>query len=319
MKNPDNAAADRPPPDWLEDWLAGDRRALSRALTAIENDNRDAPALLRAMQGRLGRAVSVGFTGPPGAGKSTLVNAFVREQRERGRTVGVIAVDPSSPISGGAILGDRIRMTGHSGDDGVFVRSLASRGHLGGLSRSAVRVMDCMDAGGLDVIVLETVGAGQSEVEIADVADVKVVVAAPGLGDDVQAIKAGILEIADVLVVNKGDHPLATQTLRHLKTMANMRPADSRPAVLKTTALTGEGVAELADAVEKLGKERRHAAPMARARRLLRRAALDLASRRLGQVDGDVVERLARSMTTGETSVERAAIELLQQAMKDSP
>lgn len=315
MKSPDSAGS---APAWLDDWLAGDRRALSRAITAIENENADAPALLRAMQGRLGRAVSVGFTGPPGAGKSTLVNAFVREQRARGRTVGVIAVDPSSPISGGAILGDRIRMTGHAGDEGVFVRSLASRGHLGGLSRSAVRVMDCMDAGGLDVIVIETVGAGQSEVEIADVADVKVVVAAPGLGDDVQAIKAGILEIADILVVNKGDHPLAPQTLRHLKTMAGMRPEGARPAVLKTTALTGEGVAELAEAVDALGRDRRHAAPMARARRLLRRAALDLAARRLRQVDGDLVEGLAKSVTTGETSVERAATELLQQAMKDS-
>lgn len=318
MKNPaDRPGADGAPSAWLDDWLAGDRRALSRAITAVENENRDATAVLRAMQGRLGRAISVGFTGPPGAGKSTLVNAFVREQRARGRTVGVIAVDPSSPISGGAILGDRIRMTGHAGDDGVFVRSLASRGHLGGLSRSAVRVMDCMDAGGRDVIVIETVGAGQSEVEIADVADVKVVIAAPGLGDDVQAIKAGILEIADILVVNKGDHPLSNQTLRHLKTMASMRPAGDRPAVLKTTAMNGEGVAELAAAVDALGRERRHAAPMARARRLLKRAALDLAARRLAEVDAGEAERLARALTTGDATVEKAALDFLRLAMKD--
>ncbi|WP_417517122.1 methylmalonyl Co-A mutase-associated GTPase MeaB [Minwuia sp.] len=304
-------------PDWIDAWLAGDRRALSRVITIIENDGPESARIVRAMQGRLGRAISVGFTGPPGAGKSTLVNVFVGEQRKRGLRVGVLAVDPSSPVSGGAILGDRIRMTRHADDDGVFVRSLASRGHLGGLSRSAVRVMDCMDAGGWDMIVLETVGAGQSEVEIADIADVKVVVAAPGLGDDVQAIKAGILEIADILLVNKGDHPLASQTVRHLKTMANMRPVETRPPVLKATAITGEGVQALADAVTELGQSRRVAAPLARARRLVRRAALDLASARLARADQADMDRLAKSLTTGEKSVEKAAEELLRLVLKE--
>lgn len=298
-------------PQWIDDWLAGDRRALSRAITIIENEGKETALLVQAMRGRLGNALSVGFTGPPGAGKSTLVNAFVAEQRERGRRVGVLAVDPSSPVSGGAILGDRIRMTRHADDDGVFVRSLASRGHLGGLSRSAVRVMDCMDAAGFDVIVLETVGAGQSEVEIAGIADIKIVVSAPGLGDDVQAIKAGILEIADILLVNKGDHPLALQTVRHLKTMANMRPPDARPPVLKTVAVTGEGVAVLADAVDSLGKSRRIGAPIARARRLVRRAALDLMAWRLDRVDDTALDDLAKALTTGEQSVEEAAQELL--------
>jgi LAO/AO transport system kinase len=306
--------ADRQP-QWIDDWLTGDRRALSRAITIIENEGREAAALIRAMRGRLGNALSVGFTGPPGAGKSTLVNAFVAEQRERGRKVGVLAVDPSSPVSGGAILGDRIRMTRHADDDGVFVRSLASRGHLGGLSRSAVRVMDCMDAAGFDVIVLETVGAGQSEVEIAGIADIKVVVSAPGLGDDVQAIKAGILEIADILLVNKGDHPLALQTVRHLKTMANMRPAEHRPPVLKTVALTGEGIEALVEAVDTLGKSRRIGAPVARARRLIRRAALDLMARRLDDTDEATLDELAKALTTGEQSVEEAADILLQRAL----
>lgn len=302
-------------PDWVGDWLAGDRRALSRAITIIENEGREAASLVQAMRGRLGNALSVGFTGPPGAGKSTLVNAFVAEQRARGRRVGVLAVDPSSPVSGGAILGDRIRMTRHADDDGVFVRSLASRGHLGGLSRSAVRVMDCMDAAGFDVIVLETVGAGQSEVEIAGIADIKIVVSAPGLGDDVQAIKAGILEIADILLVNKGDHPLALQTVRHLKTMANMRPVEGRPPVLKTVALTGEGIEALADAVDALGKSRRVGAPMARARRLVKRAALDLMARRLDNVDEARLDELAKALTTGEQSVEEAAEALLLQTL----
>jgi LAO/AO transport system kinase len=300
-------------PEWIADWLAGDRRALSRAITIIENAGTEAAQLVQAMRGRLGNALSVGFTGPPGSGKSTLVNAFVAEQRERGRRVGVLAVDPSSPVSGGAILGDRIRMTRHADDDGVFVRSLASRGHLGGLSRSAVRVMDCMDAAGFDVIVLETVGAGQSEVEIAGIADIKIVVSAPGLGDDVQAIKAGILEIADILLVNKGDHPLALQTVRHLKTMANMRSVEVRPPVLKTVAVTGEGVEALADAVDSLGKSRRIGAPMARSRRLVRRAALDLLARRLDGVDDATLDQFAKALTTGEQSVEEAATALLHQ------
>jgi LAO/AO transport system kinase len=189
-------------PDWIEHLLAGDRAALARAITAVENETAEAPLVLKAIRPALGRASVVGFTGAPGAGKSTLVSAYVAELRRRNLGVGVVAVDPSSPITGGALLGDRIRMTAHATDPGVFIRSLASRGHLGGLSRTASRVIDVMDAAGKDVVLVETVGAGQSEVEIADVADVRVVVLAPGLGDEIQAIKAGILEIADILVVN---------------------------------------------------------------------------------------------------------------------
>ena len=175
------------------------------------------------MQPHLGHALVVGFTGPPGAGKSTLVNAVIAELRGAGKTVGVIAVDPSSPVSGGAILGDRIRMTAALDDDGVFVRSLASRGYLGGLSPAAVRIIDALDAAGRDIILLETVGTGQSEIDVAEVADVRVVISAPGLGDDIQAMKSGLLEIADIMVVNKGDRPGAEQTLQQLMGALSIR------------------------------------------------------------------------------------------------
>lgn len=312
MTLPDGAGG-----DWLKDLLAGDRRALARAITLVENEGSSATEVLAAIRGHLGRAITVGFTGPPGAGKSTLVNAFVQVQRARGRTVGVVAVDPSSPVTGGAILGDRIRMTGHSGDRGVFVRSLASRGHLGGLSRSAVRVIDCMDAAGLDVVVIETVGAGQSEVEIAEVADIKVVVAAPGLGDDVQAIKAGILEIADVLVVNKGDHPLSAQTARYLKTMVGMQAREPATEVLRTVATTGKGVEALADVIDRLGQHRRAQAPMTRTRRLLIRAAQDLLRQRLARASPEEIDGLARALLAGEKTVESAALELVRQMLKE--
>ncbi len=194
----------------------GERRATALVITELERLSTAAPILLRAMQPHLGHALVVGFTGPPGAGKSTLVNAVIADLRAAGKTVGVIAVDPSSPISGGAILGDRIRMTSALDDDGVFVRSLASRGYLGGLSPAAVRIIDALDAAGRDVILLETVGTGQSEIDVAEVADVRVVISAPGLGDDIQAMKSGLLEIADIMVVNKGDRPGAEQTMQQL-------------------------------------------------------------------------------------------------------
>jgi LAO/AO transport system kinase len=231
--------------------LSGETAALARAISLIERGAPTVSSLLKAIQPHLGHAVVVGFTGPPGAGKSTLVNAFIAEMRGRGKTVAVAAVDPSSPITGGAVLGDRIRMAEHTMDSGVYIRSLASRGHLGGLSASAARVADLMDAAGFDVVVLETVGAGQSEVEMAEMADVRIVVSAPGLGDDVQAIKAGILEIADILVVNKSDLPLVNRTVRQLNAMLALRAkSDWKVPVLSTNALDGSGLPELADAIE---------------------------------------------------------------------
>ncbi len=233
---------------------AGERRAIARAISAVENQTPEAAAVRAAIAGRLGRAHVVGVTGPPGAGKSTLVNALLREMLGRGRRVAVVAVDPSSPISGGAVLGDRIRMAEHQTDERVFIRSLAARGHLGGLSRTTRQVVDVLDAAGFDAVIVETVGAGQSEVAIASLADTKLVVCPPGLGDDVQAIKAGVLEIADIFVVNKADLPDAGRTERELLGMLALRRADPGgaplPPVLKTVAATGEGVAALLDAVE---------------------------------------------------------------------
>jgi len=203
--------------------LAGDRRAVARAISRIEQGAPEAAALKAALAPHLGRAQVIGLTGAPGAGKSTLVHAMLGELLARGRRIGVVAVDPSSPITGGAVLGDRVRMGRHGAHDDVFIRSVASRGHLGGLSKSTAEIVDVLDAAGFDTILIETVGAGQSEVEIMRVADTRIVVSPPGLGDDVQAIKAGILEIADILVVTKGDLPGAEATARDLKNMLALR------------------------------------------------------------------------------------------------
>jgi LAO/AO transport system ATPase len=230
--------------------FAGNRRAIARAITAFESGAPDAASLAAAITPRLGRAHVIGITGAPGAGKSTLINALLGELLARGKRVGVVAVDPSSPISGGAVLGDRVRMAEHGSHENVFVRSVASRGHLGGLSRATSRIVDVMDAAGFDTIIVETVGAGQSEVEIAKIGDTRIVVCPPGLGDGIQAIKAGILEIADILVVNKGDSPLASRTARDLHEMLHLRRASApKVAVLVTTATTGEGVPALVDKI----------------------------------------------------------------------
>ncbi len=230
--------------------LAGNRRAIARAITAFEVGAPEAASLAAAIAPRIGRAHVIGITGAPGAGKSTLINALLGELLARGKRIGVVAVDPSSPISGGAVLGDRVRMAEHGSHENVFVRSVASRGHLGGLSRATSRIVDVMDAAGFDTIIVETVGAGQSEVEIAKIGDTRIVVVPPGLGDGIQAIKAGILEIADILVVNKGDSPLAARTARDLEEMLHLRRASApKVAVLVTIATTGEGVPALVDKV----------------------------------------------------------------------
>ena len=242
-----NAAA-----HWAERIAAGDRRAIARAISAVENATADASAIRAALAGRLGHARVIGVTGPPGAGKSTLVSALIREFLARGSRIAVVAVDPSSPFSGGAVLGDRIRMAEHQTDERVFIRSLAARGHLGGLTSSTRAVIEVLDAARFDLVIVETVGAGQAEVEVAAVADTKLVVCPPGLGDDVQAIKAGVLEIADVFVVSKADTPNAERTERELLGMLSLRkPADWRPPVLRTVATTGEGVPALADAIQR--------------------------------------------------------------------
>jgi LAO/AO transport system kinase len=236
--------------------LAGDRRSLARILTAVENRTPVAETALRRMYPLAGRAHLVGITGPPGAGKSTLVSALIGAVRAAGRAVGVIAVDPSSPITGGALLGDRVRMQSYATDRDVFIRSMAARGHAGGLASTSTAAAAVLDAAGFDLVLLETVGTGQSEVEVAAAADTTVVREAPEMGDEVQAIKAGLLEVADIVVVNKGDRPGAQRTASQLRAMLvavgraggavpSSRPRPKEPEVLLTTATTGAGIPEL--------------------------------------------------------------------------
>ncbi|WP_322820828.1 methylmalonyl Co-A mutase-associated GTPase MeaB [Chloroflexus sp.] len=230
----------------------GERRALARAISLVEQGGPTVRTLLAAAY-PYGSAHRVGITGPPGAGKSTLVTALAQEWRKRGVPVGIVAVDPSSPFSGGAVLGDRIRMQALGGDPGIFIRSMASRGRMGGLARATADAVTLIAAAGFPVILIETVGAGQDEVDIAQAADTTIVVEVPGMGDDVQSIKAGMLEIADVFVVNKADRPGVDQTVRQLRTMLNLGapPADGwMPPVLTAIATTGEGCAQIVDAVE---------------------------------------------------------------------
>ncbi|MCO5106448.1 MAG: methylmalonyl Co-A mutase-associated GTPase MeaB [Burkholderiaceae bacterium] len=247
----------------LEAILAGSRTALARAATLLENDRPGAQALHERLLGHCGRAHVVGITGAPGAGKSTLINALLAELVRRGRRAAVLAVDPSSPVTGGALLGDRVRMGDAAEHDAIFIRSVSSRGHLGGLSRTAGRIIDLFDAAGFDTVIVETVGTGQSEVEIARFADTKVVVCPPGLGDEVQAIKGGVLEIADLLVVNKGDLPAAARTAHDLQTSPGLRRREGwQVPVLRTVATTGDGVGALVDRIDE------HARAAGRGRRL---------------------------------------------------
>ncbi|HWO93552.1 MAG TPA: methylmalonyl Co-A mutase-associated GTPase MeaB, partial [Dehalococcoidia bacterium] len=235
----------------VERLLAGNKRALARALTHVENRTPEGYEILRLVYPKTGRARIIGITGPAGSGKSTLSSALAREERRRGRSVGIVAVDPSSPFSHGALLGDRIRMQDLAGDPGVFVRSMATRGALGGLAETAGDIASVLDAAGHDVIILETVGAGQDEVDVAGMAQTTVVVNTPGMGDAVQALKAGILEIADILVVNKADRPSADALVAELEGMLGLSPDSSyQPPVLRTVATTGEGIVDLADAID---------------------------------------------------------------------
>jgi LAO/AO transport system kinase len=231
----------------------GDVRALARAISLVEESVPAAPLVLREAFPLAGAATIVGVTGAPGAGKSSLVDRLVARLRGAGRRVGVIAVDPSSAYSGGAILGDRVRMQEHASDPGVFIRSMATRGHLGGLSRAAGDAIDLLDAAGFDPILVETVGVGQDEVEIARAADVVAVVLVPGMGDDIQAIKAGILEIADLFVINKADRPDADRLAADLQAAMALAPEDGRPkpSIFRTVAIRDEGVADLEEGIRR--------------------------------------------------------------------
>ncbi len=238
--------------DLAERVLKGDRAAAARLISLIENEDEDAEPLLQRINPHTGRAHVIGVTGSPGSGKSTLVGAMARELRARGKSVGIIAVDPTSPYSGGAVLGDRIRMQKLTGDPGVFIRSMASRGALGGLARATADAVKVLDAFGSQVILVETVGAGQGEVEIARAAHSTVVVEVPGMGDEVQVIKAGILEIADLFVVNKSDRVRADRAVSELRMLLEMKEGHDGwvPPIVKTVATTGSGIVELADVLE---------------------------------------------------------------------
>jgi LAO/AO transport system kinase len=266
-----------------ERLLAGEKRALARAISLVENDDPEGWALVREVFPSTGRASVVGFTGPPGVGKSTLIGALVKSARGRDRTVAVLSIDPSSPFTKGALLGDRIRLTDHFLDPGVFIRSMASRGSLGGLSEATLQAALLMDAAGNDDVLLETVGVGQAEVDIIDHADTVVLVLMPGSGDSIQALKAGVMEIPDVIVVNKSDHPLTDTMIREIRGVLSLGPRTSwRVPIVRTEASRGEGVEEL---VEKLEEHREHIRAEGtleeRRRRNLRNEVLELTTIRL--------------------------------------
>jgi LAO/AO transport system kinase len=236
--------------------LAGDKRALARGISLVENDDPAGWELVREVYPHTGKAAVMGFTGPPGAGKSTLLGALTKLRREQEQTVAVLSIDPSSPFTKGALLGDRIRLTEHFLDPGVFIRSMASRGALGGLSESTLQAALLMDASGRDVVMLETVGVGQAEVDVIDHADTIVLVLMPGSGDSIQALKAGVMEIPDVIVVNKADHPLTDTMVREIKGVLALGPRlDWEVPIIRTEAIKGEGVAELS---AKLDEHRAH-------------------------------------------------------------
>jgi GTPase len=238
---------------WVEKICAGDRRAMGRAISSVERRDPSSVALLRTLFHKGGRAYVIGVTGAPGAGKSTLLEKLAVEYRRDGKRVGIIAVDPTSPFSGGAILGDRIRMKALATDQGTYIRSMATRGKLGGIAPATRDVALILDAAGCDVVFVETVGVGQDEVEVARLADATVVLTVPGMGDDVQAFKAGVMEIADLFVINKADHPGADRVERELNVLLSVasEPASWQPAIVKTTATTGEGILELRAELER--------------------------------------------------------------------
>ena len=306
--------------------LSGKRGDLAKAISAVESDSALGRGLLERIREpsgeRLGKTIVIGITGSPGCGKSTLTNALLGDLRSRDKRLGVIAVDPSSPVSGGALLGDRLRMAQHAVDPDVFVRSLSSRGRLGGLAPAARAIVDVMDAAGMDIVLVETVGTGQSEVEIIALADVNIVVSAPGLGDDIQAIKSGILEIADILVVNKGDLPGAEQTASQLRSMLSLRAASGRGVpVLVTSALENSGITALTEHILEQGEAQRGRGRRPLTLTGLRRALEGEIIRRLGEAvearGPELEETLCRSVLDGRCTIEAAAEEFIRTFVRD--
>jgi len=307
--------------------LDGDKRALARAISLVENDAPEGWEIVREVFPHTGRAAMVGLTGPPGAGKSTLIAALVKHRRAQERTVGVLSIDPSSPFTQGAVLGDRIRLTEHFLDPGVFIRSMANRGALGGLSEATLQAALLMDASGRDDVFLETVGVGQAEVDIIDHADTVVLVLIPGSGDSVQALKAGVMEIPDVIVVNKADHPLTDTMVREVRGVLSLAPQRGwRVPIVKTEAARGEGVEEL---VEHLDANRAHIEQEGtlseRRRRNLRNEVLAICTHRLRlrleaalSEDGEFA-RLLDEVVARRLDPASAATTLLERAGTDAP
>lgn len=304
-------------PVLVEEIRAGRPRAVGRAISLVEDAHPCLPELMAALAPTAGRAHVVGLTGSPGVGKSTTTNALVRELRSQDLVVGVLAVDPSSPFTGGALLGDRIRMEEHATDRGVFLRSMASRGHLGGLAWATPQAVRVLDAAGCDVVLVETVGVGQSEVEVVGASDTTIVLLAPGMGDGIQAAKAGILEIGDVFVVNKADREGADRTVRDLRHMVQMsdrtQPGLWRPPVIRAAAISADGMSEIADAVAAhrtwLADRGEGAARRARrAREEIEALAVRALMRRL---DPAVLDDLARSVVAGDLDAYAAAQRLV--------
>jgi LAO/AO transport system kinase len=315
-----------PRPELVDRVLSGDARAVARAISLVENETAEGAGIIRRIFSHTGGAYLVGVTGAPGAGKSTLVDRLVAELRKRGTTVGVVAVDPTSPFSGGAILGDRVRMQAHAGDAGVFIRSMATRGHLGGLARATGDAALVLDASGKQVVIIETVGVGQDEVDIVRTADISIVTLVPGTGDEVQALKAGIMEIGDIFVVNKADREGADRTAASVNALLSLDTfADGRwrPPVLKTEATTGTGVVELADAIDRF---RTHMAPVQGERRRSRaewRVRELLAHRFVARVMSDVLapgefDRLLDRIASRETDPYSVVDDIFRRCMGEA-
>jgi len=301
--------------------LAGDKRALARAITLIENDDPQGWELVREVFPSTGKARIVGFTGPPGVGKSTLIGALTAEMRKDDRQVAVLSIDPSSPFTHGALLGDRIRLSDHFLDSGVFIRSMASRGALGGLSEATLQAALLMDASGKDDVLIETVGVGQAEIDIVDHGDTVVLVLMPGSGDSIQALKAGVMEIPDVIVVNKADHPMTDTMIREIRGVLSLGPAVSwRVPILRAEAARGEGVAELAAKIVEHREHIESEGTLAERRaRNLRNEVLELAAARLRRrledtITDPEVKALLEKVVSRELDPASAASELLERA-----
>jgi len=307
----------------IQGVLEGDRRAIARAISVVESGS-SAAAIIKGVYHQSGRAYLVGVTGAPGVGKSTLVDRVIAVLRSRGRSVGVLAVDPTSPFSGGALLGDRVRMQRHAGDPGVFVRSMATRGQLGGVARATGDAAVILDAGGFDAIVIETVGVGQAEIEVSRTADMSIVVTMPGSGDGVQALKAGVMEIADLFVVNKADHEGADRAVAEIEAMLGLNeygPDDWRPPVLQTRATDGVGVDEVLDTVDRFrarggdtAERRRRARVSGRVRQLVSDRFLEHAEHRT--LEPGAFDRLIDQVAGGEVDPYTAADQVLDQALR---